>query len=260
MSLLQTTPLIVIFQHNNIKANEWVAIRRELATALRKADEQLTVQGSPAENIIGDYVKLQVVKTNMFEPALRIAEYFRPSELSPEPTNELSGIYSEKEDPSLTHALSVAAYKAAQAHKDEHPLTHVLSGSVAVLTFPTVSPQYIKTAFSILCPQPPQFPAPTRRATPSYHDPLVQDGLKKLLLLGARVDGQIFDVQGTRWVGSIDGGIDGLRAQLVAILQGFGAAVTNVLDSAGRSLWFMLEGRRRALEEESQPKEEGAKE
>ncbi|OAG41696.1 hypothetical protein AYO21_04160 [Fonsecaea monophora] len=255
VSLLQTTPLIIFFQHNNLKATEWVSIRRELASALRKVDAQLAAQGKPPHELIGDYIKLQVIKTNMFEPALRIAEYFKPLP-APEPIGGLAGIPSEKDDPSLTHVLSVAAYEAAQQHKNEHPLTPVLAGSVAILTLPAVSPTYLKTAFSILCPQAPLFPAPTRRAVPQYYEPSVQDGLKKLMLLGARIDGQLFDMDGTRWVGSIEGGIDGLRAQLVGMLQGFGASVVHTLESGSRSLWFTMEGRRRMLEEEENPKGE----
>lgn len=249
VSLLQTTPLIIFFQHSNLKATEWVSIRRELAIALRKVDAQLAAQGKPEEDMIGDYVKMQVIKTNMFEPALRITEYFKPSI----PGEQPASIPSEKEDPSLTHALSVAAYKASQQHRNEHVLTPLLTGSVAILTLPTVSPQYLKAAFSILCPQPGgPFAAPTRRAAPNYYEPSVQDGLKKLLLLGARVDGQAFDMDGTRWVGSIDGGIDGLRAQLVGMLQGFGAGVVQVLESGSRSVWWTMEGRRKMLEEEEQ--------
>ncbi|KIW95405.1 uncharacterized protein Z519_03989 [Cladophialophora bantiana CBS 173.52] len=255
VSLLQTTPLIIFFQHNNLKAAEWVSIRRELASALRKVDAQLAAQGKPPHELIGDHIKLQVIKTNMFEPALRIAEYFKP--LPPlEPMGGLSGIQLEKDDPSLTHALSVAAYEAAQQHKNEHPLTPVLAGSVAILTLPTVSPVYLKAAFSILSPQSPLFPAPTRRAVPHYYEQSVQDGLKKIILLGARIDGQLFDMEGTRWVGSIEGGIDGLRAQLVGMLQGFGAAMVQTLESGSRSLWFTMEGRRRMLEDEEKPKEE----
>jgi ribosomal protein L10 len=258
--LLRTTPLVIFFQHNNLKSAEWAGIRRELAAALRKLDSQLEAQGTGPEDRIGEYVKLQVIKTGMFEPALRITEYFNPGDLPPEPVGGLPGIGSEQDDPALTHALSKAAYLAAQQHKNQHTLTPLLTGSVAILTFPVVSPQYIKTAFSIVSPQAGTFPAPTRRANPSYHEPAVQDGLKKLMLLGARIDGQVFDQEGTRWVGSIDGGIDGLRAQLVAMLQGFGAGVTSTLESASRSLWFTMESRRNMLEEEGKPKEPEKKE
>ncbi|EXJ59058.1 hypothetical protein A1O7_06489 [Cladophialophora yegresii CBS 114405] len=284
VSLLQTTPLIIFFQHSNLKATEWVSIRRELASALRKLDAQLAAEGKPSEDLIGEYVKLQVIKTNMFEPALRIAEYFKPGlpDAQGQPHQEAStgagagadtgggtgvvssiSVPSEKEDPSLTHALSVAAYHASQAHRNEHVLTPLLTGSVAILTFPAVSPVYVKTAFSILAPQPGSvFAAPTRRANPLYHEPAVQDGVKKLMLLGARIDGQVFDMEGARWVGGIDGGIDGLRAQLVGMLQGFGAGVVQVLESGSRAVWWTMEGRRKMLEDEAgpSPKDEGERE
>jgi large subunit ribosomal protein L10 len=57
-------------------------------------------------------------------------------------------------------------------------------------------------------------------------------------------------------VGGIEGGIDGLRAQLVGMLQGFGAGVVQVLESGSRAVWWTMEGRRKMLEEES-PKAEG---
>src|SRR5271156_1779388 len=41
VSLLQSTPLILLFQHNNLKSNEWVGIRRELVKSLKKVDDQL---------------------------------------------------------------------------------------------------------------------------------------------------------------------------------------------------------------------------
>lgn len=154
-----------------------------------------------------------------------------------------------KDDPSLTHALSTAAYHAANEGKHQHPLATVLTGNIALLTFPTVSPQHLKAALSILAPNPPKFPAPTRRANPTYHEPVTQDGLKKLLLLGARIDGQVFDMEGTRWVGGIEGGIDGLRAQLVNVLQMFGVSVASTLEAAGKSLWVTMESRRKDMEE-----------
>ena len=80
------------------------------------------------------------------------------------------------------------------------------------------------------------------------------------MLLGSRVEGQVFDIDGTKWVGGIDGGMDGLRAQLVHLLQSVGGGVTSSLESAGRNLYFTMEGRRMILEEEGKPKEEDTKE
>ena len=233
VSLLNTTPLFLLFQHNNLKANEWIGVRRELNSALKKLDDAQIAEGRP-ENAIGSGVKLEIVRTNMFEPALRIAEYFRP------------GIDT---DAAITHAVSRQAYEEAIKHRGKHPLTPLLAGPVAILTFPSVSPQYLKAALQILSPSAPQYPAPTRRANPGYWDFPVQDGLKKLLLLGARVEGKVFDMEKTKWVGTIPGGIDGLRAQLVQLLQGIGGGITGALESASRNLYFTMEGRKNMLEE-----------
>lgn len=94
------------------------------------------------------------------------------------------------------------------------------------------------------------FPAPTRRANPGYHDASVQQGLQKLMLLGARVEGRVFDNEGARWVGGIEGGLEGLRGQLVRMLGEVGGGVTGALEGVGRSLWVTVEGRRGMLEEE----------
>ena len=61
-------------------------------------------------------------------------------------------------------------------------------------------------------------------------------------------------------VGAIEGGMDGLRARLVVMLQGMAAGVTGALESAGRSLFFTVESRRAMLEEEEQEQEGKGKE
>ncbi|ETN36241.1 uncharacterized protein HMPREF1541_08518 [Cyphellophora europaea CBS 101466] len=248
VSLLQTTPLMLFFQHNNLRAMEWASIRRELSRSLTKTDASL-----PNAEPLADAIKLQVIQTNMFEPALRITEYYDPSQPSPTPSGnaKTDSFSEEKLDPSLTHVLSTRAYAAVNTSQQPHPLTTLLNGSLAVLTFPSVSPQHVASALSVLSPQKPRFPAPTRRAAPSYHEPAVQDGLKKLMLLGARVDGQVFDEAGVRWVGGIEGGMDGLRAQLVMLLQNAGVGLAGALEGLGKNLWLTMESRRQDMEEKA---------
>ena len=238
---------MLLFQHNNLKATEWMGIRRELAGALRKVDESLVSAGR-LPGAIGPAVRLQVVRTNILEPALRVAEFYDPSAAPEVP--EGMPMETEKDDPGLTHALSEAAFRAALKCKGQHPLRSLLVGPVALVTFPAVSPQHVKAVLQVLSPQAPEFPAPTRRANRGYWDSSVQDGLKKTMLLGARVDGKVFDIDGVRWVGGIEGGLDGLRARLVYMLQGFGASLTSTLESASRSLYFTMESRKNVLEEE----------
>lgn len=82
--------------------------------------------------------------------------------------------------------------------------------------------------------------------------------MQKLLLLGARVEGRVFDNEGVRWVGGIEGGIDGLRGELVGLLGEVGGGrLTGVLEGVGRSLWVAVEGRRGMLEEEEKGRSSG---
>lgn len=259
---------MVFFQHNNLKSMEWAAIRRELAKALQKVDEKIAAEGRTSPEL-APYIKLQTVQTSIFEVALRIVEYFRPNEASlasgnppnaVDPVTQTSAelpIYSgSRDDPSLTHDLSRTAHAAVKHLKNRHELADILVGPIAVLTIPTVSPEHMKAALSILTPKEAGFPTPTRKGNPDYHDPIVQNGLKKLNLLAARVDGKVFDINETKWVGSIEGGMDGLRSQLVMALQSMGSSVTSTLEGAGKSLYFTMESRRSVLEEEQKPEGE----
>jgi large subunit ribosomal protein L10 len=216
-----------------------MAIRRELTEAMRKVDE---AESTP----YADSIKLHIVKTGILDHALRVVEFFHPSQHQ---TNaETAGTLQP------AHFLSAAAHEAAADKTLKHGLEHLFSGPLAILTIPAVSPAHLKAAFSILAPSP-TFPAPKRRLNPSYYEAAIQTGLPKLMLLGARIDGKVFDTEGARWVGGIPGGIQGLRAQLVGLLQSFGAGVTNTLETAGRSVYFTLESRKGMLEEDGSSKE-----
>jgi ribosomal protein L10 len=262
-SLLKSSPLMLIFQHNNVKAVEWMSIRRELAVALRKIDAERVAAG---QDPIADQIKLQVIQTNIFASALKVVEFFHPAEQTPTahetdprtPTSARVPLAGNKvDDPHFTHGLSRHAYEVANNRKLKHDLEPLLSGPLAVVTFPVVTPQHLKTVLSILAPMAPDFPAPKRKVSPDYYEPAVQTGLQKLMLLGARVEGKVFDVEGTKWVGGIPGGIDGLRASLVHMLQGIGGSLTSALEGASRSLYFTVESRRLDMEEKENPKTEG---
>ncbi|KAL5425838.1 hypothetical protein PMIN04_002259 [Paraphaeosphaeria minitans] len=263
-SVLKSSPLILLFQHNNVKAVEWMSIRRELATALRKLDAERAKNGY--EGLIGDQIKFQVITTSIFASALRVVEFFKPEDNTMDhvqhPTDpqtatsaQIPQTSNSPEDEAFKHGLSRRAWEVASNRKLKSELEPLLSGPLAILTFPDVSPQYLKTVLSIVAPSPPNFPAPKRKANPSYFEPEVQSGLQKLMLLGARVEGKVFDSEGTKWVGGIDGGIDGLRAQLVHMLQGVGGQLTGALEGASKSLYLTVEGRRMDMED----KEKGDK-
>lgn len=265
-SLLRSSPLMIIFQHNNLKATEWTGIRRELNAALQKVDAELAANGMPP---VGANAKLQIVQTGIFASALKVVEFYQPSvddaartqdPTDPRIASSASVVdATNSSDPKLTHGLSKHAWEVARKNaRIQHGLEPLLSGPLVVLTFPSVSPQHLKAALQILSPSE-KFPAPKRKANPAYHEPAVQSGLQKLLLLGARVEGKVFDMEGARWVGGIDGGLEGLRGQLVAMLQSFGAGLTQTLEGAGRSLYLTMESRKTMLEDEEKGEEKGEK-
>ncbi|CAK1354338.1 hypothetical protein CB0940_01799 [Cercospora beticola] len=254
-SLLRASPLMIVFQHNNLKSTEFMGIRRELAAALRKVDEELAKNGNVGN--VGADAKLQVVQTGIFASALKVVEFWTPQFEAESQQSAAAEALEHTQKLQTVSGLSSEAYKAAKSQKKKHGLEPLLSGPLAVLTLPTVSPQHLKAALSILAPSP-DFPAPKRRTNPSYYEPAVQNGLQKLMLLGARVEGKAFDMEGARWVGSIEGGLEGLRGQLVAMLQGFGAGITSALSAASTNLYLTMESRKTMLEEEGKPKAGGS--
>ncbi|KAB5535178.1 hypothetical protein GE09DRAFT_1142841 [Coniochaeta sp. 2T2.1] len=249
-SLLRSTPLILVFQHNNLTAQEWAAVRRELRLALAAVP-----QANDQDALVTADVKMQIIRTRIFDVALKIVEFFDPSSVP-----AVKG--GSNKDRVYNHDLSKAAYKAVKSVPEdsealaESPygqLSPLMVGPLAILTFPAVSPAHLAAALSILSPHAPAFPAPSRRKNPGYYEPTVQNALQKLLLVGGRIEGKVFDVEGVRWVGGIDGGLDSLRAQLVYLLQSAGLGLTSALEGAGKSLWLTMESRRSVLEEESKP-------
>ncbi|KAF4549525.1 Hypothetical protein D9617_21g097460 [Elsinoe fawcettii] len=255
-SVLRSSPLLLIFQHNNLRAAEWAAIRSQLSTALEKVDAAQDSSHSVAQG-----TRIQIIHTGIFESALKVVEFWSlPSQKSTHPSDPKVAS-SIQLDHVSNHGLSQRAWRSArQASKvKKHGLEPLLSGPLALVTFPSVSPEHVAAALSILSPSE-KFPAPKRRVNPEYFEPAVQYGLQKLMLLGARVEGRAMDQEGVRWVGGIEGGLTGLRAQLVGMLSSAGVGLVSALEGAGRSLWLTVEGRRMDLDEKENPKTEETKE
>ncbi|KAF2452377.1 hypothetical protein BDY21DRAFT_359309 [Lineolata rhizophorae] len=275
ISLLKSSPLIIFFQHNNLRAVEWMGVRRELAAALRKIDAETVEAGRslPYPNYAAG-IKLQVVQTGMLATAVRLVEFYdpatgagpsltHPTDPQTQSSAPVADTLATPDDERLSHYLSRHAHHVAlhRSQRAKHGLEPLLSGPLALLTFPDVAPEHLATALKILSPSP-SFPAPKRRQSPGLYDQRVQAGLSNLMMLGARVEGRIFDGDGVRWVGGIQGGMDGLRSQLVATLQGAGSSLARTLGAAGTSLWWTMESRRDVLKKEESasstdiPKEE----
>ncbi len=259
-SLIRSTPLFLVFQHSNLTGEEWVAVRRELGLAIAKvaspggAAAPSEVTKEQAEVVPA--MSLQVIRGKIFLVALRIVEFFDGG----------SAVAAGAGAKPYTHDLSNTAYAAMRKtaiDTADLPETSIyaqlkplLMGPLALLKFPAISPAHLAAALSILSPSP-QFPAPKRRNSPGYYDPVFQSGLKKLLLVGGRIENRVFDVGGVQWVGGLGGDLDVLRAQLVALLQSAGLGLTSALECAGNSLWLTMESRKAMLEEPERAVEEG---
>ncbi|KAL1899530.1 hypothetical protein Sste5346_002931 [Sporothrix stenoceras] len=257
-SMLRTTPLMLMFQHNNLTGVEWTALRRELSLALRKTADQQQKLGIQWPETFVDNIRIQVIRTRIFDVAMRVTEFYDPATVTAESTAAVVRGRG-KQGAIYNHDLSDAAYaavKKAQADGLTGPessnygqLKPLLVGPLALLTFPDVSPAHLAAALSILSPSPPQFPAPTRKKSPGYHDPIVQSAVQKLLLVGGRIEEKAFDLDGVRWVGSVEGGRGGLQAQLVHLLQSAGMGLTSTLEGASKALWLTMESRKTQLED-----------
>ncbi|KAK0745006.1 hypothetical protein B0T21DRAFT_358810 [Apiosordaria backusii] len=260
-SLLRSTPLVLLFQHNNLTAEEWIAVRRELKAAIS------AVSATGEESVdLASKAQLQVLRTNIFNVALKLVEFYDPSKVQPTSAPTATG---KRVKVTYNHDLSRAAWKAVRGvtmgetripeTSTYAQLSPLMVGPVAAFTLPAMSPQHLAAALSILSPSPPNFPAPTRRKNPGYYEPITQSGLQKLLLIGARIEDKAFDMDGVKWVGGIENGLDGLRAQLVHMLQSAGMGLTSTLEGAGKALWLTMESRRSVLEEEQNGGKEGEK-
>lgn len=261
-SLLRSAPLILLFQHNNITTVEWSALRRELKAALAEVPPPTPGPSGVLPIDLAPHVKIQVARTRMFHQALKILEFYDPS-ATPAPPAEDQGQRKSKKH--YTHDLSLAAYEAVKAAEKEGvsqdsayaQIAPLLVGPIALLTMPAVSPAHLAAALSVLAPQAPAFPAPTRKKRPGYYDPAVQSALQKMLLLGGRVENKAFDSDGVRWVGGIAGGLEGLRGQVVSMLQNAGLSLTSALEGTSKSLYFTMSNRQTMLEDAEKGEGEG---
>lgn len=243
-SLLRSMPLILFFQHNNITAAEWAALRRELKAALAAVPPPAAGPDGSVPLNVADHVDIQVLRTRMFDVAFKVVEFFDVEKHAGE-----SNAY--------THDLSTSAYEALQKADIKDPnsgyaqIAPLFSGPLAAVTFPAVSPAHLAAVLKTLAPSSPDFPAPSRKKTPGYYDPTAQSALQKLILIGGRVESKVFDPAGVKWVGGIEGGLDSLRAQLVHMLQTAGLGLTTALEGHSKGLWLALESRRSQMDEEA---------
>jgi large subunit ribosomal protein L10 len=222
LSVLRSTPLMLVFQHNNLRAVEWVALRREVKNTLSK----LTPATDHDE--IAQGVRIMMIRSGVFSSAIRVAEYYDPKNCA-------------------KHGTSREAYAMTKMRKN-HPLSSLVVGPIGIVTFPAVSPQHIKAVVDLMFPE--------NRPAKGL-DPLALSGLQKLILLAARVDGdvasgrlgagEILDATNVRWVSALPG-FEALRGQLVGMLQSVGGAdLVRSLEAIPTSVVRTVDAHRKVL-------------
>ncbi|KAH8154789.1 uncharacterized protein LAJ45_01320 [Morchella importuna] len=223
LSLIRSSPLLIIFQHNNLRAVEWSALRRELKNALTKLD----AASAPLTTI-------NLVRPALFSSVLRVAEGFDKEHRF---DNGLAGTSKE-------------AYKSTLHLKETLDLHPLLTANVATLSMPVVAPAQLKLILELMFPE---------KRSKKGLDPLALSGLQKLVLLGARVDGhvaggrigegRVLDGDQLRALSQLKS-VEEMRGELAAILQSVGGGeLVRSLGSVGLTLTRTVDGRRKMLEE-----------
>ena len=228
LSIIRSTPLMLVFQHNNLRSVEWSALRREVALALAK----LAPAGE--DDAVASGTMLHVVRGALFSQAMRVAERY-----------DARG--------GQQHGTSREANEGAKKKKHKHRMAALLSGPIGLVTFPAVSPPHIKTVTNVMFPD--------GRIVKGL-DPLAVAGLQKLVLLAARVDGHVasgtldggrlIDASMARMVGELPG-FGPLQGQLVGMLQGAGGTdLVRALEALPVSALRTLDAHRKVLAGELQ--------
>ena len=223
LSIIRSAPLMLVFQHNNLRSVEWSALRREVALALAK------VVPAGDDDAVASGTRLHVVRGALFSQAMRVAERY-----------DARG--------GQQHGTSREANDGAKKKKHKHRMAALLSGHIGLVTFPAVSPPHIRAVANIMFPD---------GRTAKGLDPLAVAGLQKLVLLAARVDGHVasgslaggrlIDASTVRWAGELPGFVP-LRGQLAGMLQNAsGADLVRALEALPVSTLRTLDAHRKVL-------------
>lgn len=153
--------------------------------------------------------------------------------------------------PGIMKPVVRAAVKEARGQKTElRQLKHVLSGPIAVLTSPTLSPPYISRLMEVIDKSFGNKKAPPAPAPGAAHSKSVTLN-PRIVPLAAVIEGnKVIDVPALRDVSTIPD-LQTLRAQIVGLLSSPASQLAGALSMAsGGKLAMTLEGRKQQLEEQ----------
>ncbi|KAJ8608638.1 hypothetical protein MRB53_039522 [Persea americana] len=200
----------------------------------------------PARVLLRRRVRLTAVQGAVFGAAIRIAEFARKNPgMSDERAYALSEAVVQRDTAVEVRARQAPACTACAARRPDRGVVVSVGGysaagcGVADIGRRCRVGQVLERS-----------PAPKRKDAPGLYEPGTQNGLAKLMLLGARVEDKVLDGAGARWVGWL---ARCRRSSRTAggIVTRIGMGLVGTLEGQRNSLYLTLEGRRMAMEDEA---------
>ncbi|GAA5956739.1 hypothetical protein JCM21900_002167 [Sporobolomyces salmonicolor] len=220
--LLTANDLVLFLRPGDFTAQEWRALRGQLAAAAPAAP------ADPHEH----QLKLTLLRPGLLPALLRSASASAFASAS------ASASTSTESGPASSSSSVLASLDLSHLSTASH-----LSGPLAVLTSSSLHPPTLSRVLSLLQTfsrtPPPNAPPPAPDAPP----------LERLELLSSLLEkSQAATPQRTKEVGDLPS-LDVLRAQIVGLLSAPGARITGVLGARASEVGRTLEGFKKGLEE-----------
>ncbi|KAI8990653.1 hypothetical protein BD414DRAFT_484372 [Trametes punicea] len=221
---------LILFEHSDFSANRLVQLRADIADAVAKharaAGPSLAAPSPAPVPAPEAFPTFTVLRTSLFGVALREMNQF---------------------DDAMRREIAKS-----------------VTGSLAVLSFPSLNPPQLKAVLRVLARSVPtrqpkskeQIEEEKKAAEAAFvpgRRPKRQrpEPIPDLKLLGALIEGRLFKAEGVQSVAELPT-LDGLRAQIVGLLSAPAAQLSMVLSEAsGGKLARTLEGFKKSLEPQS---------
>ncbi|GAA6064147.1 hypothetical protein JCM10212_000220 [Sporobolomyces blumeae] len=227
--LLASNDLVLFLRPGSFSAEEWRAIRGQLADATSQSKSKGKAN---ADDAASDRLRLTLLRPGLLPALLRHASASSPS----------SSSSSASSSPSSSGALdALSSINLSQVAQASH-----LSGPLAVITSSTLSPPVLSRVLGLVKTFS-RTPAPNSPPPPPNSPPP-----ERLALLSSILErSTAADPADTKRVSTLPE-LDVLRAQIVGLLGAPGARITGVVGARAREVGRTLEGFKEGLQVEAQ--------
>lgn len=126
----------------------------------------------------------------------------------------------------FTHGLLRRTREIAGKEKHKLNLGAIVSSPLAIVVFADIAPQYNETVLSLLPLSKPAF----------WHRACSTRQFLQSIILGASAECKVYNASKMFGFGGVGSEIDGLRAQLIHMLQGAGGSLTSPFECTSNGL------------------------